>query len=283
VFCWGFILLEIKVSFELTQVQGFLFQPIVPRLVLVRVKKHSHQAIIYLVTLPALVIPLLGSLIYFNLKDQSQLVQIIYGLVKVYTFLWPALAVFVLLKLPWSHLRGYFRLDAKMAKEGAICGFLMGSVILLTLLTPWGDLVRNQAEMVRQKATDMGIIRFFSRLCSLYFHWAQLAGRILLEMVRLWTAASLFSQSMDGSPNGRGRFCRTSFRGDHDLLCWSDGLVLRVLCWGSWGGLVMVDGQASVHTRCLACPHVGRSLLDGGWLLAHLFCGTSKLNMSPWA
>ena len=160
-FCWGFILLEIKVSFELTRVQGILFQPIVPHLVLVRVKKHSHQAILYLVTLPALVIPLLGSLIYFNLKDQSQLVQIIYGLVKVYTFLWPALAVFVLLKLPWSHLRGYFRLDAKMAKEGAICGFLMGSVILLTLLTPWGDLVRNQAEMVRQKATDMGIIRFF--------------------------------------------------------------------------------------------------------------------------
>lgn len=128
-----------------------------------------------------------------------------------------------------------------------------------------------------------GNYSLFSRLCSLYFHWAQLAGRILLEMVRLWTAASLFSQSMDGSPNGRGRFCRTSFRGDHDLLCWSDGLVLRVLCWGSWGGLVMVDDQASVHTRCLACPHVGRSLLDGGWLLAHLFCGTSKLNMSPWA
>ena len=123
--------------------------------------KSSIQQRLWWVTLPALILPLCGALVYFNLGGQAGIVQAIYTSIKVFTLLWPMVAMQWIVKVPFSEWRSMLVWNRRMMMEGLVCGLGMACILLLTLTTPWGETVKEQAGMVRQKALDMGILQFF--------------------------------------------------------------------------------------------------------------------------
>ena len=111
--------------------------------------------------LPALVVPFLGTLLYFVWFANSNWVQPVYAGVKVYTIVWPVIAVWWILR---EDLKGFRRLlvfRKRILLEGAGWGLMISGTIVAVLISPLGEAVRDQASVVRDKADQMGVVSHF--------------------------------------------------------------------------------------------------------------------------
>lgn len=115
----------------------------------------------WLATAPAMVLPFVGALVYFVILGESRAAKAAYGFTKLFTLAWPLIAVLAIYRerLP------RFRLgDAKHWRAlplGAITGLAVAGLMLLLMKTPIGAMTMGEAEQVRGKAQDMGILAHY--------------------------------------------------------------------------------------------------------------------------
>lgn len=107
--------------------------------------------------LPALLMPLLGSLLYFVWLPGNAIAQIVYGATKVFTLVYPLFFV------GWKDL---FREKPKVKGSSVIAwglgsGLLICAAGVLLMSSPVGEMVRAGAGPVREKAEALGFAKNF--------------------------------------------------------------------------------------------------------------------------
>ncbi|MBW2460123.1 MAG: CPBP family intramembrane metalloprotease [Deltaproteobacteria bacterium] len=125
----------------------------------------TSRSIGWLALLPALVVPLFGSLIYFVWVPEGALGQAAYTLTKVFTLVYP---LFFLGSIGVNGLTR--RRDDQQAKwpsrravllTGLGSGVLIAGLGVVLMLTPLGDLVRQGAGAATDKAEALGFRQHF--------------------------------------------------------------------------------------------------------------------------
>jgi membrane protease YdiL (CAAX protease family) len=105
-----------------------------------------------------MLVPLLGSLIYFVAYAGEPWAQATYILVKIYTVAWPLIATTMILRerLPLPRLR------APHHRRAILPGLLIGGVLaaggLLLMEGPLGETVMANAEQIRHKVFQLGVL-----------------------------------------------------------------------------------------------------------------------------
>ena len=124
----------------------------------------ARRELSWAVLIPALVIPLLGSLVYFVWFPDGEIGRGAYTATKIFLLVYP------LLFLRWIGLGGLTRREERPAPwpswktviwSGLGSGALIAGVGALLMLTPLGDLVRAGAGEVGEHADDLGFRRHF--------------------------------------------------------------------------------------------------------------------------
>ena len=114
-----------------------------------------------LALLPALLTPLLGALMYFVWFAESAWVQPVYAGIKAFTLIWPLFATVLILQEGFDQFTSLLLFRWRFLLEGSIWGILMSLAILGVVASPLGHLVSQQADVVRDKADQMGVLSNF--------------------------------------------------------------------------------------------------------------------------
>ncbi len=116
----------------------------------------------WLILLPAMILPFLGAFVYFFGMSNTPWAPRIYGLVKVFTLVYPLLIVVGLERQrPWRPkltLREHLRSVPMGLITGLAMFVLMGAAFAFT---PWGDMFLSHTEQIRAKVAGLGIINHF--------------------------------------------------------------------------------------------------------------------------
>lgn len=114
-----------------------------------------------------MVVPLLGTLIYFVILPGGAVSQVVYGATKFFTLVFP-LGVYFLLERRWQR-EGVERSagwdwgkQVRALPVGVLTGLLIGGVMVgLFELSSMGDYVRRYSETVRGKAVGLGVLEHY--------------------------------------------------------------------------------------------------------------------------
>lgn len=162
----------------------------------------SHRELNWVFLLPALVVPVLGSLVYFVLVPEGPVGQAAYTATKLFTLLYP----FFFLK--WIGLGGVIR---RRRQDPGVVWPRWRSVILtavasgvaialtgsLLMLTPLGALVKEGAAAVGEKADGLGFKEHFVLFAIFLsvvhsaleeFYWRWFAYGQLRKKIGRWAA-----------------------------------------------------------------------------------------------
>ena len=143
--------------------------------------------------LPALLVPLLGSLFYFVWLPESAFAQVTYGATKVFTLVYPLCFV------GWKEL--FTQRSSVGWKQGAAVGIGSGLLIcaagVLLMLSPVGDMIRAGAGPIQEKGELLGFTKhflLFAVFISLFhslleeYYWRGFVFGKLRERVGIWTS-----------------------------------------------------------------------------------------------
>lgn len=117
----------------------------------------SKRSLSWLFLMPALLVPLLGSLLYFVWLPGNGMAQVIYGLTKVFTLVYPFLF------FGWKDLF----VQKPRVSQRSIWGWGIGSGLVICalgtglMLSPLGEMVRAGAGPIQEKATQLGFVNHF--------------------------------------------------------------------------------------------------------------------------
>jgi CAAX protease family protein len=116
---------------------------------------------IWVAVLPATVLPCLASLFYFVWFSSHGFARVIYGGTKVFTIVWPVLAVWLICrcKLPKPHLAD--RRHIRAVPLGLLTGAAIVALMFGLMATPLGDMALNSASRIRAKAEDLGLLEHY--------------------------------------------------------------------------------------------------------------------------
>lgn len=118
----------------------------------------------WLVTLPALVLPLLGCLVYFDWFSDHPAAKTVYGATKFFTLVWPAIAVFLILR-PAPVREGSSTPPSsrhwRALPLGAAVGLGVTGLMAVLWHTPVGDFVRQHGSNISGKAANLGFAEHF--------------------------------------------------------------------------------------------------------------------------
>ena len=120
-------------------------------------KQDSRRSLSWIFLWPALVVPLLGSLLYFVWLPGAAWAQAVYGLTKLFTLVYPFFFV------GWKELLK----QAPTVSWKAVIVWGLGSGVAicaagaLLMLSPVGDMVREGAGPIREKAEQLGFVSNF--------------------------------------------------------------------------------------------------------------------------
>jgi membrane protease YdiL (CAAX protease family) len=103
-------------------------------------------------------LPFLAAWFYFDLFSEFVFSRWLYGATKVFTVLWPVVAVKLILREPWPALGLTQARHARALGGGVISGVLIVGLMFLIWQTPVGDVVRGSAESIRRKTEDLGVL-----------------------------------------------------------------------------------------------------------------------------
>jgi uncharacterized protein len=106
-------------------------------------------------------LPFVGSLAYFVFAGDHPIARWFYGAVKLFTILWPVIALRWFIKSP---IRFRFPSSISLPRsllEGLCLGGILGGGIWLAMLTPIGDLVATSSGSIRTKIDDFGLQNHF--------------------------------------------------------------------------------------------------------------------------
>ena len=106
-------------------------------------------------------LPFFGSLIYFVAAGDHPAARWGFGFVKLFTILWPLIALRWLLERPIRFSSPSNVSLSRSLLEGLGLGAVIGGSIGLAMLTPLGDLVASSADAIGAKVDDLGIREHF--------------------------------------------------------------------------------------------------------------------------
>ena len=143
--------------------------------------------------LPALLVPLLGSLFYFVWLPESAFAQVTYGATKVFTLVYPLCFV------GWKQL---FTQRPKVSwKKATVVGMASGLLIcgagILLMLSPVGEMIRAGAGPIQEKGELLGFTEhflLFAVFISLFhsaleeYYWRGFVFGKLRGRVGTWTS-----------------------------------------------------------------------------------------------
>ena len=219
-------------------------------------RKVKGRSRLWLGVLPALMLPLLGSLFYFVIAGAHPAARWGYGLVKAFTLMWPVVV------LCWWREPIRFRLARSVGigrslLEGGGSGIVMGGIVLVALLTPVRGVADGASGAITAKLTVLGLLDSYW-----IFAIVLAVGHSLLE--EYYWRGFVFGQLRRLLPLGWAHgLAGFSFSWHHIVLCsqffplgWAlvfGGCVMGAGCvwsvlyerhghfWGAWISHVIVD------------------------------------------
>jgi len=119
-------------------------------------------------------LPFIGSFAYFVFAGDHPIARWFYGGVKLFTILWPLIALRWLIKSPIR-----FRFPARISiprslLEGLCVGGILGGGIWLAMLTPLGHLVATSSGSIGAKVDDFGLRNHFWTFAVVISVWHSL-------------------------------------------------------------------------------------------------------------
>jgi len=133
--------------------------------------------------LPALVIPLFGSIVYFVLLGPTPFASATYVVTKLFTVVWPILAVFVIERRPRDAFNVHKGARVRALPGGLVTGLIIGGAILLAYRIPalhayalgFTETIRTKLEVfgVTSRTGYLLLCAFLAMLHSLIeeFYW----------------------------------------------------------------------------------------------------------------
>jgi membrane protease YdiL (CAAX protease family) len=155
--------------------------------------EEQHNKRIRSVIIPAMILPFFGALVYFVFAGGGNLTKIAYSATKLFTFVWPVIAVIFILKqkLKWPRLTGAHHW--KSLPLGVLVGAGIVGLMFLLMQTPMGVQVKSSAANMQEAVSKFGLTRsnywffavflsvFHSLLEEYYWRWFVFGG--LYQMV----------------------------------------------------------------------------------------------------
>ncbi len=109
------------------------------------------------VIIPAMILPFLGALVYFVFAGGGNLTKIAYSATKLFTFVWPVIAVIFILKqkLKWPRLKESHHW--KTLPLGVLVGAGIVGLMFLLMQTSLGAQVKSSATTMREAVGEFGL------------------------------------------------------------------------------------------------------------------------------
>jgi len=108
--------------------------------------------------LPAMLLPLIASVVYFVLFSARSWAPLLYTATKIFTVAWPLFACSIILKEPFPRLAGDLGRRLRAGWFGALVGSAISGAMVGLLATPLGAVVLQSAGAIRVKAQQLGIL-----------------------------------------------------------------------------------------------------------------------------
>lgn len=127
-----------------------------------RTDQHPHATRRWAVVLPALLLPLSASFLYFVVFPGTAIGHAAYSSVKVFELLWPAIATLFILREPLRREPPGVIARRHSLLEGTLFGLaVVALMLLLKEFTFMGTLMEQSAGQVRQRVADMGMLNHY--------------------------------------------------------------------------------------------------------------------------
>ncbi|MFK5921080.1 MAG: type II CAAX endopeptidase family protein [Verrucomicrobiota bacterium] len=169
-------------------------------------RTEPSKSRLWAAVLPALVVPLLASLIYFVFFPGTWFGKACFALVKIHLIAWPIIATIFILKESLSRPAPTWKTRFHTLIPGVLIGVTVVASMFALMLTPLGDIVRASGGSIKDKVEDLGMLKHyieFSIFISLFnslieeCYWRWFAyGTLRRLMPRTWAhilAALAFS------------------------------------------------------------------------------------------
>ena len=163
--------------------------------------------------LPALLVPLLGSLFYFVWLPDSAFAQVTYGATKVFTLVYPLCFV------GWKQLFTERPVVSwkKVAAVGMGSGLLICGAGVLLMLSPVGEMIRAGSGPIQEKGELLGFTEHFLLFAVFISLFHSALEEYYWRRVCLWKAEGAGRALDESSPRGLG-LCGASPGGDLAVL-----------------------------------------------------------------
>lgn len=113
---------------------------------------------LWAVLFPAMLVPLAASVFYFVLFSEYAFARVIYAGTKLFTVVWPLLAVLLVLKTGFPKLNLTDSRHWKALPLGLLSGAAIVAAMFAAMASPVGDVVTASAADIRKKAEELGIL-----------------------------------------------------------------------------------------------------------------------------
>lgn len=225
---------------------------------------------LWVALVPAMLLPAVLAWGYFFLLDGLPAARHVYGVAKLFLLAWPLLILRLFVERPSVPRRGNWKRHAEALPLGLAVGLALAGALLLAMGTPLGDLAREAAPRIHEKARQFGVLEhyaLFSLGASLFnataeeYYWRWFVfgglGRLLPPVPAHLLAAAAFSAhhlvvatAFFGAPWGPVLGATTALGG----LAWSWLYARQGTLAGAWISHLVVD---------LALMAVGARLMFG--------------------
>ena len=142
------------------------------------------KARIWAALLPALLVPLLASLIYFVFFPGTWFGKTCFGLVKFHLIAWPVVGTIFIMRESMRRPAPSWAIRFHTLIPGALIGVAVVATMFVLMKTPLGDIVGASGGRIREKVEDLGMLEHY----VLFSVFISLANSILEEFYWRWFA-----------------------------------------------------------------------------------------------
>lgn len=121
----------------------------------------DKKALIWIALLPALTLPFIASLFYFVFFSEYYFAIIIYIATKVFTVIWPLIAIFLIFRDPFPKIQLLSKENKKAILSGIFSGLLIVALMFVLMQTTEGDTVIAGSANIQMKARNLGILEHY--------------------------------------------------------------------------------------------------------------------------